>query len=260
MNCGLRNSHQAIRINRATFDSRSLPTHGCSFSFGAARRDGDPSPSPAFSPPRARRHAAGVNPGWKPCRSSDPDERIKGCTLIIAEIGKESKHNQVAALCEPRRRLSGQGRLRPGDRRLWQCAGASIRSATVVLIARGAAHHAKGDIDAAIADYDKAIAKDKKNAAAFMARASAPADQGRRRKGARRYRRGAEARQEISRPRRPRARRLLPCQRRSRPRHRRLYRGAQARSQIRLGACSDAGASITQRAITTRRSPTSTRR
>ena len=34
-------------------------------------------------------HKPGVSPGWKLCRSSSPDDRIAGCTQVIAEIGKE---------------------------------------------------------------------------------------------------------------------------------------------------------------------------
>ena len=40
----------------------------------------------------------GVNPGWNLCRSTNPDERIRGCDQVISEAAKETKHNQLAEI------------------------------------------------------------------------------------------------------------------------------------------------------------------
>jgi hypothetical protein len=54
----------------------------------------------------------GVNPGWSQCRSTNPDERIKGCDQVISAVEKETKHNQLAAYINRASAYQAKGDLR----------------------------------------------------------------------------------------------------------------------------------------------------
>ena len=107
--------------------------------------------------PALAAHTDGVSPGWKLCRASDPDQRIEGCTQVIAGAAKETKHNQLAAYVN----RAGAYQAKGDYARAIEDYGRALEvepGSAVVLLARGGAEHLKGDLDAALADYDQAIA------------------------------------------------------------------------------------------------------
>ena len=114
----------------------------------------------------------GLSPGWALCRSTNPDERITGCSQVIAALAAETKHNQLSAYINRAGAYQVKGDFTHAIEDYTKALDIEPASA-IVLLARGAAFYAKGEIDQAIADYDRAIAKDGKNATIFLARASA---------------------------------------------------------------------------------------
>lgn len=113
--------------------------------------------------------SANAKDGWAGCRSVDADSRISGCTQVIDNISKQSKHNKIAAYAN----RAGAYQTK-GD---WDHAVADFGKAleldpksAVILSSRGAAYRGKGDFDHALADYDAAIAAQPKDSAAHVGR------------------------------------------------------------------------------------------
>ena len=139
-------------------------------------------------------------------------------------------HGRSSAYQEPRRRLQDQTRLGSRHRRLWRGDPAGPERYKIYIYARGAAYLSKQDCDRAIGDFAEVIRLEPKAAGAFTLQGRAIRQKGFR-AGRRRFYRGDPA--DAARPRavyRPRF--GLSLRRRSRPRDRRVYRGARHRSEI----------------------------
>lgn len=103
-------------------------------------------------------HAA-IGPAWQGCRSASPDERIAGCSQVIADLSKETPHGQVAAYVNRASAYQAKGNLAAALDDLGKAVGADPKSAAA-RAARAGVYQAKGDFDSAIADYNEAIALD----------------------------------------------------------------------------------------------------
>lgn len=119
----------------------------------------------------------GVNPGWSQCRSTNPDERIKGCDQVISAITNETKHNQLAAYINRASAYQAKGDLSKAILDYSKALEVDA-SSLVALTARGAAYYAAREFEKAITDYDKVINQDKSNIGALLARAAALRSQG----------------------------------------------------------------------------------
>lgn len=109
---------------------------------------------------------------WAKCRSGGFDERITGCTDVIASKSKEAKRNRAAAYV-----YRGGAYRAKGE---WDQAiadyGAAIAAkpnTAAAFLGRGQAYQAKGEFDRAIADFDKASTLDVGLIAAYRDRGRA---------------------------------------------------------------------------------------
>ncbi len=121
----------------------------------------------------ARADHAAAGPGWAGCRAANPDERIAGCSNVIADLSKETPHGQVAAYVNRASAYQAKGNLDAALADLGKAIGIDPKSAAA-LAARAGVYQARGEFDKAIADYDQAAAGDAPaNAQIFLGRALA---------------------------------------------------------------------------------------